>query len=149
MEDMRVRKVLSSCHVSTLVSRINVYRKKEGEEKKEKRLTLIAKNRVSAMEVKYAAVKGNRGPAKRCFRYVNGPIRTAHDAKNKTEPMDHLYIRYDMLLASKHWHLVEHSKRRHRSTVKVKQFMSQWRNIGPWGCWGSQGWLKPHHTPSI
>lgn len=53
--------------------------------------TLIAKTRVSTMEVKYAAVNGSLGVEMRCSRYVHGPIRTAHDAKNKTEPKDHLH----------------------------------------------------------
>lgn len=57
--------------------------------------TLIAKTRVSAMEVKYAAVNGSLGVEMRCSRYVHGPIRTAHDAKNKTEPKDHLHQNMD------------------------------------------------------
>lgn len=57
--------------------------------------TLIAKTRVSAMEVKYAAVNGSLGVEMRCCRYVHGPIRTAHDAKNKTEPKDHLHQNKD------------------------------------------------------
>lgn len=59
--------------------------------------TLIAKTRVSAIEVKYAAVNGSLGVEMRCSRYVHGPIRTAHDAKNKTEPKDHLYKNMDKL----------------------------------------------------
>lgn len=39
--------------------------------------------------MKYAAVKGSRGPERRCWAYWIGPIRTAHEAKNNTEPMDH------------------------------------------------------------
>ena len=54
------------------------------------RRTLIAKNKVSAMEPKYAAVKGSRGPEIRCLAYVTGPINTAHEAKNSTDPKDHL-----------------------------------------------------------
>lgn len=50
----------------------------------------MAKNSVSPMEVKYAAVKGSRGPERRCRAYWMGPIKTAQDAKNNTEPMDHL-----------------------------------------------------------
>lgn len=59
--------------------------------------TLIAKKRVSAMEVKYAAVNGSLGVEIRCSRYVHGPIRTAHDVKNKTEPKDHLHQNTDKL----------------------------------------------------
>lgn len=59
--------------------------------------TLIAKTRVSAMEVKYAAVNGSLGVEMRCSRYVHGPIRTAHEAKNKTEPKDHLHPNMDKL----------------------------------------------------
>lgn len=36
------------------------------------------------------AVKGSRGPETRCFVYVMGPIRIAHEAKNSTEPNVHL-----------------------------------------------------------
>ena len=53
-------------------------------------LTPTAKYNVKAIEPKYAAVKGSRGPETRCFAYVIGPISTAHEAKNRTEPMDHL-----------------------------------------------------------
>jgi hypothetical protein len=42
------------------------------------------------MEPKYAAEKGNRGVERRCFAYVTGPIKTAHEARNRTEPKDHL-----------------------------------------------------------
>lgn len=59
--------------------------------------TLIAKTRVSAMEVKYAAVNGSLGVEMRCSTYVHGPIRTAHEAKNKTEPKDHLHQNMDKL----------------------------------------------------
>lgn len=61
------------------------------------RHTLIAKTRVSAMEVKYAAVNGSLGVETRCSRYVHGPIRTAHDAKNKTEPKDHLHQKHGLI----------------------------------------------------
>lgn len=54
------------------------------------RRTFIAKNKVSAMELKYAAVKGSRDPEIRCLAYVTGPIKTAHEAKNSTDPKDHL-----------------------------------------------------------
>lgn len=50
----------------------------------------MAKNSVSPMDVKYAAVKGSRGPERRCCAYWIGPIKMAQDAKNNTEPMDHL-----------------------------------------------------------
>ena len=50
----------------------------------------MAKNNVKPIELKYAAEKGSRGPEIRCFAYVIGPIRTAHDAKNSTDPKDHL-----------------------------------------------------------
>ena len=52
--------------------------------------TDIAEKRVMKIEPKYMAVKGNRGPETRCLAYVIGPIRTAHDVKNKTEPNVHL-----------------------------------------------------------
>lgn len=55
-----------------------------------RRHTLMAKNSVSPTDVKYAAVKGSRGPERRCCAYWTGPIKMAHDAKNKIEPMDHL-----------------------------------------------------------
>lgn len=50
----------------------------------------MAKNSVSPIEVKYVAVKGSRGPERRCCAYCIGPIKIAHEAKNNTEPMDHL-----------------------------------------------------------
>lgn len=50
----------------------------------------MAKKRVKPIEPKYAAEKGSRGPEIRCFAYVTGPMRTAHEAKNSTEPKDHL-----------------------------------------------------------
>lgn len=50
----------------------------------------MAKTRVIVMDPKYAAVKGSRGPEIRCCAYTSGPIKTAHDAKNSIEPMDHL-----------------------------------------------------------
>lgn len=56
----------------------------------QQRLTLIAKKRVNPMDPKYAAVKGSRGAEIRWWTYVTGPMRTAHDAKNRAEPMDHL-----------------------------------------------------------
>lgn len=59
-------------------------------ERSEIRRTLMAKNNVSPMEPKYAAVNGSRGVEMRCWAYVTGPIRTAQDAKNSTEPMVHL-----------------------------------------------------------
>jgi hypothetical protein len=37
-------------------------------------------------------VKGRRGADIRCWAYVHGPIMTAHEAKNKAEPRDHLWI---------------------------------------------------------
>ncbi len=57
--------------------------------------TLRAKNNVSPMEPKYAAVKGSRGVDMRCWAYVIGPIKTAHDAKNSTEPIVHLNRTYE------------------------------------------------------
>ena len=51
---------------------------------------MIAKNKVNAMELKYATVKGSRGPESRCLAYVTGPIKTAHEAKKSTDPKDHL-----------------------------------------------------------
>lgn len=51
---------------------------------------MMAKNSVSPMDVKYAAVKGSRGAERRCCAYWTGPIKMAQDAKNKTEPIDHL-----------------------------------------------------------
>lgn len=62
--------------------------------------TDIAEKRVMKMEPKYMAVKGSRGPETRCLAYVIGPIRTAHDVKNRTEPNVHLRknaIRCNML----------------------------------------------------
>ena len=56
----------------------------------ELRRTLMAKNNVNPIEPKYAAVNGSRGVEMRCWAYVTGPINTAHDAKNSTEPMVHL-----------------------------------------------------------
>lgn len=35
-------------------------------------------------------MKGSRGPEIKCFAYDHGPMRTAHDSKNRTEPTDHL-----------------------------------------------------------
>lgn len=35
-------------------------------------------------------MNGNRVPEIKCLAYVHGPMRTAHDTKNKTEPTDHL-----------------------------------------------------------
>lgn len=55
-----------------------------------KQLTPMAENNVIPIEPKYAAVKGSRGSERRCLMYTTGPIRTAHDAKNSTEPIDHL-----------------------------------------------------------
>ena len=52
--------------------------------------TLMAKKSVKAIEPKYAAEKGSRGPEIRCFAYVTGPMRTAHEARNSTDPKDHL-----------------------------------------------------------
>lgn len=54
------------------------------------RLTPTAKYRVSAMEPKYAAVKGSRGPETRCLAYTIGPMRTAHERRKSREPTDHL-----------------------------------------------------------
>jgi len=51
---------------------------------------LMAKNSVNAIEPKYAAEKGSRGPEIRCFAYVTGPIKTAHEAKNSIDPKVHL-----------------------------------------------------------
>ncbi len=64
-------------------------------ERNEIRRTLMAKNNVSPMEPKYAAVNGSRGVEMRCWAYVTGPIRTAQDAKNSTEPMVHLDHTWD------------------------------------------------------
>lgn len=50
----------------------------------------MAKNKVNPMEPKYAAEKGSRGPDARCLVYVSGPIKTAHEARNRSEPKDHL-----------------------------------------------------------
>ena len=55
------------------------------------RHTFIAEYSVSAIDPKYTPVKGNRGPEIRCLAYVIGPIRTAHEARNRTEPKDHLW----------------------------------------------------------
>ena len=46
---------------------------------------------MSAIDPKYAAVKGSRGVDIRCWMYAVGPIMAAHEAKNKAEPRDHLY----------------------------------------------------------
>ena len=54
------------------------------------RLTFTAEYNVSAIDPKYTPVKGNRGPDIRCLAYVIGPIKTAQEARNKTEPKDHL-----------------------------------------------------------
>lgn len=54
------------------------------------KLTLMAKTRVIVMDPKYAAVNGSRGPEIRCCAYTRGPIKTAQDAKNSIEPIDHL-----------------------------------------------------------
>jgi hypothetical protein len=54
------------------------------------RLTPIAKYSVSAIEPKYAAVKGRRGPETRCFAYTQGPMRTAHESRKRSDPTDHL-----------------------------------------------------------
>ena len=53
-------------------------------------LTPIAKYRVNAMDPKYTAVKGRRGVETRCFPYVTGPRRTAHDVRKNKDPMDQL-----------------------------------------------------------
>ena len=50
----------------------------------------MAKKSVKPIEPKYAAEKGSRGPEIRCFAYVAGPMRTAHEAKNSTDPKVHL-----------------------------------------------------------
>ena len=54
------------------------------------RLTPIAKYSVKAIDPRYMAVNGSRGPDVRCFAYVTGPSMTAHDAKKRREPIDHL-----------------------------------------------------------
>lgn len=54
------------------------------------RPTLMAKSNVNAIEPKYAAVNGSRGPESRCWAYCTGPIKMAHEAKNSTDPIDHL-----------------------------------------------------------
>ena len=54
------------------------------------RLTPRLKYRVSPIDPKYVAVKGKRGADIRCWRYVHGPIIAPQDAKNNTEPSDHL-----------------------------------------------------------
>lgn len=64
--------------------------KEEGPSEKGIIRTFIAEKRVRPIAPKYTAVKGSRGPEIRCFAYVNGPIRTAHEARNRTEPKDHL-----------------------------------------------------------
>lgn len=56
-------------------------------------LTPTAKYSVSAIDPKYAAVNGSRGPENRCLAYWMGPMRTAHDARNSAEPTDHLNSR--------------------------------------------------------
>lgn len=52
--------------------------------------TFMAETSVMIMEPKYTNVKGSRGPEIRCLTYVTGPIRTAHEARKRTEPKDHL-----------------------------------------------------------
>lgn len=44
------------------------------------------------MDPKYVAVKGKRGVDIRCCAYASGPIMAAHDARNRAEPKDHLWI---------------------------------------------------------
>ncbi len=51
---------------------------------------MMANTRVSVIDPKYAAVNGSRGPEIRCCAYCIGPIKTAQEAKNSIEPMDHL-----------------------------------------------------------
>jgi len=53
-------------------------------------LTPTAKYRVIAIDPKYTAVKGRRGVETRCFPYVTGPRRTAHDVRKNRDPMDQL-----------------------------------------------------------
>lgn len=50
----------------------------------------MANTNVKVMDPKYAAVNGSRGPERRCWIYAMGPIKTAQDAKNSKEPIDHL-----------------------------------------------------------
>ena len=68
-------------------------------------LTPMAKYNVNAMVPKYTAVKGRRGPETRCWAYVIGPRRTAHDVRNKSEPMDHLSQSDKTLSAISHTYL--------------------------------------------
>ena len=65
-------------------------------------LTPMAKYSVNAMVPKYTAVKGRRGPEIRCWAYVIGPRRTAHDVRNSNEPMDHLSQSDKILSAISH-----------------------------------------------
>lgn len=51
---------------------------------------MSADTSVKRIEPKYTSVKGSRGPDTRCLAYVYGPIKTAHEAMNRTEPDDHL-----------------------------------------------------------
>jgi hypothetical protein len=53
-------------------------------------LTPILKYSVSAIDPKYAAVKGRRGVDIKCVAYAQGPIMAAHEARNKAEPKDQL-----------------------------------------------------------
>jgi len=41
---------------------------------------------VKPIDPKYADVKGSLGVDIRCCKYAQGPIRAAHDAKNRIEP---------------------------------------------------------------
>lgn len=50
----------------------------------------MEKYKVNPIEPKYAAENGSRGAERRCFAYVTGPIRTAHETRNRTEPKVHL-----------------------------------------------------------
>ena len=61
-----------------------------GQARSKPELTLMANTSVMVMDPKYAAVKGSRGPEMRCCAYTSGPIKTAQEAKNRIEPMDHL-----------------------------------------------------------
>lgn len=54
------------------------------------KLTPMEKYSVKAIEPKYAAVKGSRGPESKCWTYWTGPMRTANDARKSTDPTDHL-----------------------------------------------------------
>lgn len=54
------------------------------------RHTPIAIKSVKPIDPKYTRVKGKRGSERRCLIYTTGPIRMAHDARNKADPMDHL-----------------------------------------------------------